>query len=351
MNRNSLQVIIRLALLLALVVIALGAYTRLVGAGLGCPDWPGCYGHLIMPSSAEDISAANARYPENRFTSSLAIPEVVHRAFAGGLALFILAIALIFSWCNVRKMELRPFISVKLAWFTVAMVITQALFGMWTVTLKLWPQVVTAHLIGGFTTLSLLFLMELRSRGQMYSDSVITLTSWESQSGLKVLAWLVFAVIVVQIVLGGWTSSNYAALACLDFPTCQQSWWPEMDFAAGFNFQQSIGPNYLGGQLDNAARVAIHYSHRVNALLVVALSLLLIWRCHTRGIAGLSRAANKFFLLLLLQVALGISNVVFYLPLYVAVAHNLVGALLVLGTINLLSHIHKLRPHKISDLV
>ena len=351
MNLNSLQVIIRLALLLALVVIALGAYTRLVGAGLGCPDWPGCYGHLIMPGNFEEISLANERYPDNKFVSSLAIPEVAHRAVAGSLALFILVIALTFSWCSLRRIELRPFLSVKLAWFTLAMVIVQALFGMWTVTLKLWPQVVTAHLLGGFTTLSLLFLMELRLHQQKAEHSVITLTSWESQTGLKVLAWLAFAAIVMQIALGGWTSSNYAALACLDFPTCQQSWWPEMDFAAGFDFQQSIGPNYLGGQLDNAARVAIHYSHRANALLVVALSLLLIWRCHTRGIASLSRAANKFFLLLLVQVALGISNIIFYLPLYVAVAHNLFGALLVLGTINLLSHVSKLRPHKISDLV
>ena len=350
MELNSLQVLARLALLLALAVIALGAYTRLVHAGLGCPDWPGCYGHLIMPFSSEDIAQANQNYPDNTFKAHLAIPEVAHRILAGSLGLLILAFAFSISWCKRKRPDLAYFLPVKLVWFCVLVVIVQALFGMWTVSLKLWPQVVTLHLLGGFSVLSLLFLAELKLRRHDRLNPVITLTSWESQSGLKALGWITLLVLIGQIALGGWLSSNYAALACLDFPTCQQSWWPKMDFAQGFDINQQIGPNYLGGQMDNEARTAIHYTHRINALVLTLLALLLLLRCRARGISHINRAASKFIWLLLLQLALGISNVVLHLPLIVAVAHNLVGALLLLSCINLLRYLHDLKSADLSEL-
>ena len=349
MGLNLLQVLVRSALLLGFVVVALGAYTRLAGAGLGCPDWPLCYGHLIMPSSAEDIANANATYPDNSFQPGLASIEVLHRVVAGSLGVLILIVALCMSWHSAKNSNISVNLPLRLSWLCVLVVAGQALLGMWTVTLKLWPQVVTAHLLGGFSILALLLLLELRLSRQFTYQASITLTSWENYSGIKFLGWLVFLLLLAQIALGGWVSSNYAALACLDFPTCNGRFWPKMDFNSGFNFTQSIGPNYLGGQLDNEARVAIHYSHRLNAVLLLALSLLLFWRCHSRGIAAISRAANRFLLVLGLQISLGIANVLLYLPLSVAVAHNVFGALLLLSTVNLLYRLHELRPIKGSN--
>ncbi len=311
------------ATILAVIVVVLGAFTRLVDAGLGCPDWPGCYGHLTWPGTHEEVTQAQARFPESPVEHDKTWPEMVHRYFAGTLGLLILAIAIL----SVRLQNRAAPPPLKLPIALVIMVVVQAAFGMWTVTLKLWPQVVTAHLLGGFATLSLLWLLVQRSGGFHWSRSRV--------HSLRPLALVALVLVVAQIALGGWTSSNYAALACPDLPSCHGRWWPKADFAQGFNIFQHVGPNYLGGLLDNHARTAIHLSHRVGAVVVsivlVGLSVALL---RTRY-APAQRWAGVLFGVLALQVALGVSNVWWALPLPVAVAHNAVGAMLLLVLVTL----------------
>ena len=305
------------ALLLGFVVVVLGAYTRLVHAGLGCPDWPGCYGFLSVPRSDAAIELAQLRFPDDPVEAFKAWAEMIHRYAAGLLGLAILGLALL-----ALRWRGRDGYPLKLPLGLLALVICQALFGMWTVTLKLWPQVVTAHLLGGFATLSLLFLLCLRLSGRLPADIGL--------GALRPLARAVLVVVIVQIALGGWVSSNYAAVACVDLPTCHGQWWPEMDFAAGFNIFQEIGPNYLGGMLYGEGRTAIHFTHRIGALITTLVTLLLAWRLYR---AGLTATAAWLTLVLLTQVSLGITNVLAHLPLAVAVAHNAVGALLLLSMV------------------
>lgn len=304
------------ATLLALMVVMLGAYTRLTHAGLGCPDWPGCYGFIGVPQSAEQLAHAERHFPEAPVEAEKGWNEMVHRYFAGSLGLLILVIALRALRWRQRQLAGQP---LRLPLALLGLVLLQAAFGMWTVTLKLWPQVVTAHLLGGFATLGLLFLLTLRLSGALPPLAV--------PARLRVLAALALLAVIGQIALGGWVSSNYAAVACVDLPTCHGQWWPAMDFANGFHLTQHIGPNYLGGQLDSDARTAIHMSHRLGALLVSLLLLTLagqLWR------AGVPRLAGLLLLALGVQLGLGIANVLLHLPLAVAVAHNLGGAALLL---------------------
>ena len=319
----------------ALCVVILGAYTRLVDAGLGCPDWPGCYGFLLVPETAEEISQAEAAFPDAPFEAEKAWPEVVHRIFASALGLLIIAINVL-AWQN-RKEPGQPF---KLPIFLLVLVIAQGLFGMWTVTLKLWPQVVTGHLIGGFTTLSLLWLLSLRLNNSPWQQPSVPLVQWQK---LRPLALLAMVLVICQIILGGWTSSNYAALACPDLPTCQGRWWPPMDFASGFNVAQEIGPNYLGGQMDGEARVAIHMAHRMGAILVTLVMIYLISRLYKNaGETELKGLTHLITALLVVQVSLGLSNIIWSLPLFVAVAHNACGALLLLSLITLNYRLRKI---------
>ncbi|MCP1619376.1 cytochrome c oxidase assembly protein subunit 15 [Pseudomonas sp. SLBN-26] len=302
------------ATVLALVVVLLGAYTRLTHAGLGCPDWPGCYGFIGVPQTDAQLAHAERHFPEAPVEAQKGWNEMIHRYFAGTLGLAILGLAV---HALVRRgRDGQP---LRLPLVLLGVVITQAAFGMWTVTLKLWPQVVTAHLLGGFTTLALLFLLSLRLSGALPALGL--------PAGLRRLAAAALALVIGQIALGGWVSSNYAAVACVDLPTCHGQWWPAMDFANGFHLTQHIGPNYLGGQLDSDARTAIHMTHRLGALVVTLTLLALAWRL--RG-EGLGRLAGLLLAVLALQVGLGISNVLFHLPLPVAVAHNGGGALLLL---------------------
>lgn len=306
-----------LATVLALVVVLLGAYTRLTHAGLGCPDWPGCYGFIGVPQTDAQLAHAERHFPEAPVEAQKGWNEMVHRYFAGTLGLAILGLAV--HALARRGRDGQP---LRLPLVLLGVVITQAAFGMWTVTLKLWPQVVTAHLLGGFTTLALLFLLSLRLSGALPALGL--------PAGLRRLAAAALALVIGQIALGGWVSSNYAAVACVDLPTCHGQWWPAMDFANGFHLTQHIGPNYLGGQLDSDARTAIHMTHRLGALVVILTLLALAWRL--RG-EGLGRLAGLLLAVLALQVGLGISNVLFHLPLPVAVAHNGGGALLLLSLV------------------
>lgn len=321
MNYHRLAVI---TCFLAFVVVILGAYTRLADAGLGCPDWPGCYGELVVPDTEHEVE--NKAYLEQRpLEPEKGWKEMVHRYFAGTLGIFILMLA-VWAWLR-RGVEGQP---VLLPSFLVLLVIFQALLGMWTVTLQLKPVVVMGHLLGGLTTLGLLVLLALRSNPKGGHGS-LNPYAWRKAAvaGLAILA--------LQIALGGWTSSNYAALACPDFPTCQGAWWPETDFDEAFVLWRGLGVNYEFGVLEHPARTAIHLAHRIGALITFLYLAWLVMRLVGRGGELLSRTGWLIGGLLLVQVLLGVGNVVLHLPLLVAVAHNGVAALLLLSLI-LLNH-------------
>ena len=303
--------------LFAIVVIALGAWTRLVDAGLGCPDWPGCYGFVTFPTTDAEIALAESRYPMFPYEIDKAIPEVVHRYFAAMLGL--IAIFLVFFAIRHKVDSSLRNLSIFLLFF----ICCQGLFGYLTVSLKLLPIIVTGHLFGGFITLSLFFFIFLKAAD-------FKLLHYIDIKKYRYLALTCLVLLLVQIFLGAWTSTNYASLACPDFPTCQGSYYPEMDFESGFNLKQEVGPNYLYGLLENPARVAIHYSHRVTALVLTFFMLILIGCLWFTNAAPLSSTLG---LVLLLQISLGIMNVVYVLPLYIAIAHNLIAAMLLLVTL------------------
>ncbi|HEV8077622.1 MAG TPA: COX15/CtaA family protein [Marinobacter sp.] len=323
-----------LAVGLTVVVIMLGAWTRLVHAGLGCPDWPGCYGFLTVPQSETSIAIANARFPETPVDVAKGWPEMIHRYAAGMLGLLVFGLAAY----AVRQRKLN--VPVKLPLFIACFIVLQGAFGMWTVTLKLWPQVVALHLLGGFTTLSLLTLLVLRLRSRVRGGLVPIPVMKPARSGSRLRPWLYggLLLVIMQIALGAWTAANYAAVACTDLPTCGGQWWPQgMDFAHGFDVTQHVGPNYLGGQLNADGRVAIHVSHRLGAVVVLvyfSVLLALLWARRRRN--GLGQPVAVVAFLLLAQIALGLANVIFYIPLAVAVAHNATGALLLLSVIQLI---------------
>lgn len=335
-EQKFLKKLVLFTIFVVFVAVGMGAFTRLVDAGLGCPDWPGCYGHLLWPDSAEEINRANEAWSHAPVETDKTWPEMVHRYFASSVGLF----AIIILFYTVRKREKLP-ITPMLPAIILGAVILQGLFGMWTVTLKLWPQVVTAHLLGGFTVLSLFWLLFLKLKPRDEAVSELSQDTAMKINKLKPLLVVALIFVVGQIALGGWTTSNYAAVACPDLPTCQHQWWPNMDFAQGFNITQHIGPNYLGGKMDNEARIAIHMSHRIGAILVT-LSLIFV------GLLALKTRVReikiKVFVMwgvLALQIALGLSNIIFNFPVGVAVAHNLIGATLLLKLISLVHVVHR----------
>ena len=312
---NNVKNLSFIGICMAFVVIALGAWTRLVDAGLGCPDWPGCYGFVFWPNDEAEIALAESRFPMFPYDINKAIPEQVHRIFAASLG--VIAIILVALSSNTQSKSIQ-----RWSIFLLVLICCQGLFGYLTVSLKLLPIIVTIHLFGGFATLTLLYFIYLKSRNfQIFNQINI--------SHLKTIAYVAMVVLIFQIFLGVWTSTNYASLACADFPTCQGSYLPEMDFKNGFNLNQEVGPNYLYGLLDNPARVAIHYSHRVSALIVTFIFLILMSRLWFSDAAPL---ASTLGILLITQITLGIINVIYVLPLYVAIAHNLVAACLLLAT-------------------
>lgn len=323
--------IVTAAVAVAVTVIILGAFTRLVDAGLGCPDWPGCYGHVLWPDSHDEISAANQAYPDAPVELDKTWPEMVHRYLATSLGLFTIVIAVL----AVRnRQQGHP---VKLPIFLLAFIILQGMFGMWTVTLKLWPQVVTAHLMGGFTTFSLLWLLRLRLSNDHWQ---LNPREFAWSKAVRPLAIVSFIVVILQIALGGWLTSNYADVACPDLPTCQNEWLPAMDFATGFNLTQHIGPNYLGGNLDNEARIAIHFSHRVGAIITTIAVLLLSFSMLRQQNSRIVNLAKVLVAVLCLQVVLGLSNVYFNFPISVAVAHNIIGATLLITMVTVLYRLY-----------
>ena len=301
----------RVALLgaaLAATVVVLGAWVRLTDAGLGCPDWPGCYGHV---------------YPQADQHFAKAIHEMTHRYFASTLGLVIIGL-LGWAWWN-RKARGQPLFAVALLFVLVCL---QGALGALTVTLLLKPLIVTAHLLGGLSTLGVLWWLSLTPERRELPDR---------ERGLRKFAWAALAALLLQISLGGWTSSNYAAVACPDLPTCQQSWWPPMDFRDAFVLWHGLDIDYTGGVLANPARVAIHVTHRIGALIAGAVLIFLGAICIARAQArGLRVIGGVLVGAVLLQIGIGMSMVHFGMPLALATLHNAGAALLVICTVTLL---------------
>lgn len=307
---------------LALCVVVLGAWVRLNDAGLGCPDWPGCYGHVSAGNAEQNLDVAQGMYPERKFEYAKAVKEMLHRYVASGLGLVILLLAAL-AYSN-RHDPNQP---VKVPLLLVPLVILQGLLGMWTVTLLLKPLIVVLHLLGGLATLSLLYWQSMR---------VDRSTRPAAERNIRKFALLGLIVLSIQILLGGWTSANYAAVSCPDFPTCQASYWPNMDAKDAFVMWRGLGIDYEGGVLDHPARVAIHFVHRIGAVvtaLVLGFVAFLAWtRAQTRAVqfAGLMVGV-----ILLAQLILGPLMVVRGFPLALATAHNAVAALLLLSVVRL----------------
>ena len=311
------------AIVLAFIVIVFGAYVRLTDAGLGCPDWPGCYGFFGVPESSESLLEVEKTFPGQVVESGKAWREMIHRYIASTLGFLIL---ILFGLSLSQKRKSGDHRKTRLPFYLLILVIFQGLLGMWTVTLKVHPAIVSAHLIGGLSTLSLLFF---------YYKKLNTINpTIERLNGFVVLG---FCFLIIQILLGGWTSTNYAALGCPDLPLCYGQIWPDnMDFKTGFLSWQSFGENYEGGLLPPPARTAIHFTHRMGA--IVALFLL-----GSIGIKYLShkhksvQSAAKYFLAaLIIQLMIGVVMVWTSINLSLATAHNAFAAILLLSFINLL---------------
>lgn len=370
--RLSLRGLAWVACAFAFCVIVFGAFVRLSNAGLSCPDWPTCYGHITWPQRPHAIAKADAAFPDRPYETHKAWREQTHRFLAGTLGVLVLALALAASW-RVRRRLLLVIVGIaliaigiplymtrhyvpssivaalgealllgcalfwrgggwrRIAVLTLAVVCFQALLGMWTVTWLLKPIVVSGHLLGGMTTFALLAWLAWKLSGARARAPREAALSAAVVVGLVLLA--------CQIFLGGWTSSNYAALACgigpQSFPKCLGQWWPPVDFHQGFILWRGIGVNFEGGILDAAARSAIQIAHRFGALVVF---VYLAWLAHKVARAGLRGLGIALGVLLLAQVALGISNVMFGLPLAVAVAHNGGAALLLFTVVSLVAH-------------
>jgi cytochrome c oxidase assembly protein subunit 15 len=308
------------AVCLAFLVVILGAYTRATDAGLGCPDWPGCYHRLIAPETSDQIQQVKTNFPNATVHVAKAWTEMVHRYMAGALASLIIVIALLALM--KRKTRGQPLL---IPFLLVATVIFQALLGMWTVTLRLEPQIVLGHLLGGMTILSLLWWLFLYLRVQPASR--------KSAKGLKIWSALGLIIVALQIALGGWTSANYAALVCPNFPYCNmQMFFPSSNFPAAFN----VFAHFSMVHLQQAALITIQMTHRFGALVtgiyIGLLSIYLIFLGKTSTFRWLG-----FFILLFLclQISLGIMNVMLLLPLTIAIAHNAVAALLLLSLVTL----------------
>lgn len=321
---TRLAALTALTLFLTFDLILFGAFTRLTDSGLGCPDWPGCYGAASPVGAHADIAAAQEAMPTGPVTHRKAWIEMIHRYLATGVGVLITVMA-IGSWVERRRLALSPWwASATLAWVCI-----QGAFGAWTVTWKLYPAIVTAHLLGGLILLAL-----LATQQQVYRARALALSD-----GTRRAAWGVFALVWLQVALGGWVSTNYAVLACTDFPTCQGSWWPPMDFEHGFTLLRELGAGKDGGYLPFAALTAIHYTHRLVAYVVLVSLAWLAWRLWRE--ASSPAAARRFAWTLggvaAWQLASGLSNVVLGWPLVAAVAHTggaaaLVGVLTALLT-------------------
>jgi heme a synthase len=308
---QRLRVLTLLTLFLTFDLVLFGAFTRLTDSGLGCPDWPGCYGSASPVGASQSIAAAQEAMPHGPVTFSKAWIEMIHRYLATAVGVLILVLSLV-SWIERKRL------SVSYVWplVTLVWVCLQGAFGALTVTMKLFPAIVTLHLLGG---LGLLALLRAQSVGY-----ALAAPGRPGPVGLPGrLRWAlgaVFALVWLQIALGGWVSTNYAVLACSEFPTCQGSWWPTMDFRQGFTLWRELGQNRAGEAIAFPALTAIHYVHRLMAYLVLAAMVWLGWRLWS--VAGMRGTARALLLLAAWQFASGLTNVVLDWPLLAAVGHT-----------------------------
>lgn len=315
------------ATILACTVVILGAYTRLKDAGLGCPDWPGCYGQILVPKTNTEIASAQRLYPNQPIEPSKAWAEMTHRYFAGTLVLLVLSLA-IRSYMLTKKHQNH---STKIPLLILGFILFQALLGMWTVTLQLHPLIVMGHLLGGMTIASLLWWLTLDT------SHMVTFPAKNSLSRLK--PWIIIGVCLVflQIFLGGWTSANYASIICPEFPYCQGQLFPKVNFHEAFNFFSPIGKNYQGGVLGTTARVTIQMTHRYGAFIVFSYLLVLgSYILFSKKTDALKNTMGMIFIILGTQLFLGILNIVTSLSLPIAVTHNAVALLLLLSMVTLL---------------
>jgi len=313
-TRTRLAALTALTLFLTFDLIVFGSFTRLTDSGLGCPDWPGCYGEASPFGARADIHAAQTAMPSGPVTWSKAWIEMIHRYLAMTVGVLILVMAAV-SWKERQRLPHSPWWPTA----TLVWVVVQGLFGKYTVTLKLYPAIVTLHLLGGLLLLALLAVQH-----EAYRDRPLALTPMLRRATGGVLALL-----LAQVALGGWVSSNYAVLACTGFPQCNGAWWPEMHFGEGFTLLRELGRAGHGGYLSFEALVAIHWVHRAFAIVVTAALLWLAWRLRTAG-AVPRRFGAALAALVLAQVASGLSNVVLDWPIVAALAHSGGAAALVL---------------------
>ncbi|WP_295857446.1 heme A synthase [uncultured Xylophilus sp.] len=317
---RRLQALTVLTLFLTFDLVLFGAFTRLTDSGLGCPDWPGCYGKASPVGAHAEITAAQNAMPTGPVTHGKAWVEMLHRYLATGVGVLVVTIAVVswLEWWRLRRAGARGEAAVvHPAWplLTLFWVCLQGAFGAWTVTMKLFPAIVVAHLVGGIVLLVLLCVLAVRYTRAFNGRPQVPL-----RPVLRAGVWLVFALVGGQVLLGGWVSTNYAVLACTQFPQCQGSWWPAMDFRQGFELWRPLGLLRDGSNISFAALTAIHYVHRLFAYVVFVALGLLAWRLWR--VAGLARAARWIAFLAFWQFATGLSNVVLGWPLVAAVSHT-----------------------------
>ncbi len=323
---SRLRALALLTLVLSADLVLLGAFTRLSDSGLGCPDWPGCYGHATPIGAADHIASAQAAIPTGPVTQGKAWIEMTHRYAAAAIGVLTIALAVM----ALREAR-RHRVAASPAWAvaTVLWIVCQGAFGALTVTMRLYPGIVTLHLLGGLGLLAL-----LAAQVEVYSDDGQA-NRFEVSPSLRAGIVAIVVLVVAQVALGGWVSSNYAVLACRDFPTCQGSWWPDANFAEGFVLRRSLGSTGDGEALPFPALTAIHLAHRVGALVVVVASLVIAAALARRG-----EAARRFAIGLVAvcawQVASGLGNVLLGWPLVAAVAHTAGAAALVVLVTTLL---------------
>lgn len=307
-----------LTMFLTFDLVVFGSFTRLTDSGLGCPDWPGCYGQASPIGAASEIRTAESALPSGPVTFAKAWIEMIHRYLAMTVGVLILVMA-VAAWLDRRRGAAMP-VSPWWPTATLVWVVIQGLFGKYTVTLKLYPAVVTLHLLGG-----LLLLVLLAAQHVSFSPRPLVLAP-------SLRRWLALAALLlfVQITLGGWVSTNYAVLACSDFPLCNGAWWPKMDFSAGFSVLRPLGQGAGGGFLTFEALVAIHMAHRLFAIAAVAALLALAWALWRAGGQVSRRFASGIAALTALQLATGLSNIVLDWPIGAALLHSAGAAALVL---------------------
>lgn len=318
---RRLQALTVLTLFLTFDLTLFGSFTRLTDSGLGCPDWPGCYGNASPIGARHDIAMAQSAQPTGPVTHSKAWIEMVHRYLATGVGALILVLALATWWARRAQRRLgarTPDASVLSTWWpaaTLVWVCVQGAFGALTVTWKLYPAIVTLHLLGAVLLLALLCVQAVR-----YQQAAQQRLPTPISSALRRQLVLATALLVLQIALGGWVSTNYAVLACTEFPACQGSWWPPMNFSQAFEIWRELGVDGAGSPVEFAALTAIHYTHRLAAYLVFAVLAWLVWRLRT--VAALRLQARWLAGLTLAQLATGLGNVLLGWPLVAAVLHT-----------------------------